>query len=155
MEDVCGHRCPAHPERTPCRLPLGHPTVAGHRDNAGHDVSHVWQDDGHNDSPARRMVRSITYEHDGDRYEVTVGTPRKVYRRRTGPRGGYIKNAGQQSWSTETGSAIARIEAGDPFYVWSEAPSLGWANPSLVGQREIRHIDYFNDAPAGATANES
>ena len=103
------------------------------------------------DLPARR-VRSITYEHGGDRYEAIVGSPRKVYRRRTGPRGGYIKNAGQQSWCTETGSVITSIEPGDPSYVWSEVPSGIWANPSFVGQHEIRHIEYFDDAAAEADA---
>ncbi len=38
-------------------------------------------------------------KHDGDKYEVTVGQPRKVYKRKTGPRGGYIKNANWQGWA--------------------------------------------------------
>jgi hypothetical protein len=101
---------------------------------------------------ARRQIRSITYEHEGDRYEVIVGSPRRVYRRRTGPRGGYIKNAGQKSWSTGTGSVVTGIEPGDPFCVWSEVPSGIWDNPSLVGQHEIRHIEYFDDAAAEADA---
>jgi hypothetical protein len=99
-------------------------------------------------APAAQQARAITYEHEGDRYEVTVGSPRTVYRRRTGPRGGYIKDAGQQSWGTGTGSVVTRIEIGDPTLVWSEEPSQGWANPSFVGLREIRHIEYF-DVSAG------
>ena len=47
--------------------------------------------------PAGRQARSMTYKHDGDKYEVTVGEPRKAYRRKTGPRGGYIKDADWQS----------------------------------------------------------
>jgi hypothetical protein len=93
-----------------------------------------------------RQVQAITYEHDGDRYEVAVGRPRKVYRRRTGPRGGYIKNAGHQSWGTETGTVVTRIEAGDPFCVWSEEPCGRWANPSFVGPHEIRSINYLDGA---------
>lgn len=98
-----------------------------------------------------RRVRAITYEHDGDKYEVTVGKPRKVYPRQTGPRGGYIKDADHRSWGNETGTTVSRIEdGGDLLYVWSEDPARGWANPSLVGRREIRSIAYFDDAPAGA-----
>jgi hypothetical protein len=43
-----------------------------------------------------RQAWTMTYRHDGDKYEVTVVEPRKVYRRRTGPRGGYINNADWQ-----------------------------------------------------------
>lgn len=52
------------------------------------------------ESPApasSRRVYSLTCEHDGDRYEITVGHPRKKYPRKTGPRGGYIKDAGHQA----------------------------------------------------------
>ena len=45
----------------------------------------------------QRRVYSLTYEREGDRYEVTVGEKRKRYARRTGPRGGYIKDAGQRA----------------------------------------------------------
>ena len=38
----------------------------------------------------------MTYKHDGDKYEVTVGEPRKVYQRETGPRGSYIEDADWQ-----------------------------------------------------------
>jgi hypothetical protein len=50
MEDTagtCGHRCPSHPDWTPCQLSPGHSTVLGHRESDGRDVSHVWQDHGH------------------------------------------------------------------------------------------------------------
>jgi hypothetical protein len=54
-------------------------------------------------------VRSIG----GDKYEVIVGESRQVYRRKTGPRGGYIKNADWQGWATPTGSTVtAIIDAG-------------------------------------------
>jgi hypothetical protein len=87
----------------------------------------------------------MTYEHDGDKYEVTVGEPRKHYPRKTGPRGGYIKNAGFRGWTSETGSVVTRIEVTDDvIHVWSEEPSRGWANPSLVGHREVKAIEYVS-----------
>jgi len=101
-----------------------------------------------------RRVRSIIYEHDGDKYEVTVGNPRKVYPSKTGPRGGYIKNTGHQSWGTPTGSPVTRIEAGDPFLVYSEEPSDGWANPSVVGGSEIKGIGYFDDTGPAELASD-
>ena len=36
--ETCGHRCPAHPDRTPCQRPPGHDPEYGHRDSAGTDV---------------------------------------------------------------------------------------------------------------------
>ena len=39
------------------------------------------------------QIRAITSAHEGSWYEVTVGSPRKVYKRKTFPRGGYIKDA--------------------------------------------------------------
>jgi hypothetical protein len=52
----------------------------------------------------RRAISSVTYEHDGSRFVVTVGLERQEYRRRTGPRGGYVKNAGHVGWAVSTGS---------------------------------------------------
>ena len=37
-----------------------------------------------------RQARTVTCKHNGDKYEVIIGEPRKVCRRKTGPRGGYI-----------------------------------------------------------------
>ena len=51
----------------------------------------------------------MTYKHDGDKYEVTVGEPRKVYQRETGPRGSYIEDA---DWWAR--SAITRCCASMP-----------------------------------------
>jgi len=93
-----------------------------------------------------RQARTMTYRHDGDKYEVTVGEPRKVYRRRTGPRGGYIKNADWQGWGTPTGSIVmAIIDAGRVIEVYSEEPSRGWANPSLVGHSEVMSIEWISE----------
>ena len=45
--ETCGHRCPAHPDWTPCRRPSGHDPEHGHKDSAGTGVQHVWQDHSH------------------------------------------------------------------------------------------------------------
>jgi hypothetical protein len=58
---ICGHRCPAHPDWTSCQLAPGHPDESGHRDSAGPDVQHVWQDHGHHDDdPAMSNVDDAT-----------------------------------------------------------------------------------------------
>jgi hypothetical protein len=103
--------------------------------------------------PDSRRVYSLTYEHEGDRYEVTIGQKRKRYARKTGPRGGYIKDAGQQGWATETGTVVSGIiDAGDPLHVWSYGPPFGgWANPSVVGRSEVRRIEYFEEPGGGTT----
>jgi hypothetical protein len=43
-DEICGNRCPAHPDWTPCQRPSGHDPERGHRDSAGTDAQHVWQD---------------------------------------------------------------------------------------------------------------
>jgi hypothetical protein len=45
--EICGSQCPAHPDWTPCQRPPEHDPEYGHRDSAGTDVQHVWQDHGH------------------------------------------------------------------------------------------------------------
>src|SRR6266567_4821031 len=95
-----------------------------------------------------RQARSMTYRHDGDKYEVTVGEPRKIYRRKTGPRGGYIKDADWQGWGTPTGSTVtAIVDAGRYIEVYSEEPSQGWANPSAVGHGEVMTIEWITEPP--------
>jgi hypothetical protein len=39
-------------------------------------------------------------------HEVIVGEPRKRYRRKTGPHGGYIKDADLNAWGEETGGIV-------------------------------------------------
>lgn len=98
-----------------------------------------------------RRVYKLTYEHNGSKYEVAVGEPRKQFRRRTGPRGGYIPNADFERLGRATGTEVSGIiDTGDLVYVWSYGPPFGgWVNPSLVGRAEIRSIEYFDDAGAG------
>ena len=95
----------------------------------------------------------MTYRHDGDKFEVTVGKPRKIYKRRKGPRGGYIKDADWQGWGTDIGSTVTAIEdAGNVIYVHSEEPSKGWANPSMVGHGEVVAIDWITEPHERGTA---
>jgi len=94
-----------------------------------------------------RLVHSVTYDHEGSKFVVTVGVERQEYRRKTGPRGGYIKNAGHVGWPVSTGSVVQLIvHTGSLVEVSSALPSRGWANPSLIGLGEITSIDYF-EAP--------
>ena len=104
--------------------------------------------------PDSRRVHKLTYEHDGDRYEVTVGKPRKRFRRRTGPRGGYIEDADFERFGRDTGTAVSGIiDTGDLIYVWSYGPPFGgWGNPTMVGPGEARSIEYFDNATAEADA---
>lgn len=94
----------------------------------------------------------IDYQHDGDgdHYEVRVGEPRHIYPRETGPRGGYRRNAGQRSWSSNTGTVVTAImRAPSVIYVWSFPPYENWANPSMVGLGELRNAVPFSEFPAG------
>lgn len=108
------------------------------------EIEKIWQeltDKGH------RPVHSVTYEHEGGKFVVTVGKERQEYPRETGPQGGYIKNAGHRGWATSTGSMVTLIvNIGTVLEVYSELPARGWANPSLIGLSEIQSIEYF-EAP--------
>ena len=97
---------------------------------------------------ASRRVHSVTYMHDGSRYEVSVGEPRRQYARKRGPRGGYIKNAELSTYGNQTGTVVSGIvDAGDVLHVWSYGPPFGgWANPSMVGRAEIHDISYFGES---------
>jgi len=91
-----------------------------------------------------RRIRSITYEHEDSRYVVTVGEQRLRYRRQTGPRGGYRKNADYRRDGSRIGTHVtAIIDAGGVILVYSCPPCGGWANPSLVGPNSLSDIEYF------------
>jgi hypothetical protein len=80
----------------------------------------------------------VFYLHGGDRYEVRVGEPRHVFRRETGPRGGYRPNAGHRRWSSNTGTPVTAImRTPDKILVWSAPPYGQWANPSIIGLGEV------------------
>jgi len=103
------------------------------------DTSHATADDN-----ARRLY-SLTYEHEDSLYKVKVGEPRVRFRRRTGPRGGYIKDAPYSTSGTPTGTDVtAIVRAGNVIHVYSWGPSYGgWANPSFVGPDSITQSTYF------------
>lgn len=87
----------------------------------------------------------ITYLHEGDRYEARVGEPRRIFRRETGPRGGYRSNAGHRALSSRTGTVVTAImRAPSVIYVWSMPPYGQWANPSVVGLGELANATPFS-----------
>lgn len=94
-----------------------------------------------------KRVFKMAYLHDGDKYEVEVGETRVAFARKTGPKGGYIKNAGHSKVGRRTGSMIsAIIDSGNVISVWSYGSGAdfgGWANPSFVGHNEVESIEYF------------
>jgi hypothetical protein len=88
----------------------------------------------------------MTYRHGGDKYEVAIGQRRHLFRRKTGPRGGYIKEADWQLWGIPTGSTVTAITDADQFIeVYSEAPSRSWANPSMVGHDEVMRFEWITE----------
>jgi hypothetical protein len=114
------------------------------------NVAKVWQELA---AAGHRAVHAVTYEHEGSKLTVTVGKERQEYRRKTGPRGGYIKNAGHVGWAVSTGSTVLLIvNTGTVLEAHSELPPRGWANPSLIGLSEITSIEYF-EPPADGEAS--
>jgi hypothetical protein len=107
--------------------------------------------------PGSRRVHKLTYEDSRGRYEVTVGAPRKQFRRQTGPRGGRIPNADFERLRHDTGTVVSGIiDTGDLLYIWSYGPPFGeWHNPSMVGRTGVRSIEYFDEAPAAADASSA
>lgn len=59
----------------------------------------------------RRRIYSMDYEHESSRFEVTVGKPRKEYRRRNGPRGASIENADYDRLGADRGTEVSGIVA--------------------------------------------
>lgn len=93
-----------------------------------------------------KPLYGINYVHEGNRYEVRVGEPRKVFPQKTGPRGGYRPNAGFRGWGSSSGSKVTAImRAPNVVYVWSIPPSRPWANPSMVGPGELEQALPFDD----------
>ena len=94
----------------------------------------------------------LVYEHDDVKFVAEVGKQRERFVRRTGRRGGYIRNADFVPHSQPTGSVVAAIldPPGEPvLQVCSYGPPFGgWANPSLVGRSEVKSIEYFDGSQA-------
>ena len=93
-----------------------------------------------------RAIFKMKYEHDRSRFEVEVGKPRKEFRHKTGPRGGYIKDADIERLGRDTGGTVVRIvDLGDVIEVYA-LPGLGWSVPSFVGRAELTEPpDYFEE----------
>lgn len=101
-----------------------------------------------------RGIRALTYEHGRSKYELAVGSARREFRRQTGPRGGYRKDADYERLARETGGMVLLIiDAGSMIEVYSE-PGGGWALPSLVGVNEVvpGSTEYFDEFAAGGSA---
>jgi hypothetical protein len=94
----------------------------------------------------KRAIQLMTYLHEGARFEVTVGAPRKEYRKETGPRGGYKKNAGISRIGHSSGNPVYLItESARAIDVYSFRPDK-WGHPSIVGENEVIRdtIEYFD-----------
>jgi hypothetical protein len=91
-----------------------------------------------------RAIRKLEYDHDSSRFVVEIGKSRQEYRRKTGPRGGYIKNAGYQGWANSTGNIVNMILKTPTVIEVYSVPGDGWAFPSLVGGSEITGVEYFD-----------
>jgi hypothetical protein len=93
-----------------------------------------------------RRLYSLTYTHDQDKIVVTVGKPPMVYKRQTGPRGGYIKNADFVRLGQSIGTTVCGIvDAGSLIYVYQIPSNRYWANPILVGQGSVMTLDPFEE----------
>jgi hypothetical protein len=90
--------------------------------------------------PGSRAARSLIYTHGGDLYKATIGRPRRRY----GPPPARSAVAGGQAEGQESGSKVIAIVVTDRMVeVWSQEPSHGWANPSLIPHDEVTNIQYL------------
>jgi hypothetical protein len=93
---------------------------------------------------ACRRVYSLTYRHEDQRIEVRVGEERKVFRRKTGWRGGYMAGTDfDRRYRREGAVVLAIVDAGDLIRVWSVAQDGRWPNPSIVSPGALERIQYF------------
>ena len=92
--------------------------------------------------PGSRPARSLIYTHGGDLYKATIGRPRRRY----GPPTAGAAVTGGQAEGQESGSRVIAIVVTDGMVeVWSQEPSHGWANPSLIPHREVSSIQYLGE----------
>jgi hypothetical protein len=97
--------------------------------------------------PGSRPARSLVYTQGGDLYKATIGRPRKRY----GPVPSSRSAAGgSRPGGQESGNTIIAIVVTDrQVEVWSQEPSQGWANPSLVPHDDVTSIQFLGEGPAG------
>ena len=91
--------------------------------------------------PGSRPARSLVYTHSGDIYKATIGRPRRRY----GPvPPARATVAGGRHRGQESGNRIIAIVVTDrQVEVWSQEPSHGWANPSLIPRDDVTNIQYL------------
>jgi len=91
--------------------------------------------------PGSRPARSLIYTHGGDLYKATIGRPRKRYGPPASTRSTVVRG---RTEGQESGSPVIAIVVTDRMVeVWSQEPSKGWANPSLVPHDEVTNIQYL------------
>jgi hypothetical protein len=90
--------------------------------------------------PGSRPARSLIYTYGGDLYKATIGRPRRRY----GPPPARSAVAGGRAEGQESGSKVIAIVVTDRIVeVWSQEPSYGWANPSLIPHDKVTNIQYL------------
>jgi hypothetical protein len=96
--------------------------------------------------PGSRPARSLIYTHGGDLYKATIGRPRRRY----GLPPARSAVVGGRAEGQESGSKVIAIVVTDRMVeVWSQEPSHGWANPSLIPHREVTNIQYLGEPSGG------
>lgn len=91
-----------------------------------------------------RRIYSVLYEHDGDKIFAKVGEPPKVFKKITGPGGGYRKDAGHQRLGQSIGQQVtAIIDTGNYLSVYMLPGDSYWANPITVGYESIETSEDF------------
>lgn len=101
-----------------------------------------------------RAMSRLIYLHEGNRFELKIGAPRKEFRRETGPRGGYRKNAQPSSYGREVGGKVLLIvNDGHLIYV-TAVPGGGWGLNSIVGVHEVLESEYFDEFIAPASGSD-
>lgn len=95
----------------------------------------------------QKAIRSFSHMHDGSRIEVKVGEQRREFRRKTGPRGGYIPHAELERIGRLTGTIVILIvEAAGRIDIFSEQDRYNvWSNPSYSSIEAVlpNTIEYF------------
>ena len=95
----------------------------------------------------QKAIRSFSHMHDGSRIDVKVGEPRREFKRKTGPRGGYIPHAELERIGKPTGTVITLIvEVAGRIDISSEPDRYGvWSNPSYSSIDAVlpNSIEYF------------
>lgn len=101
-----------------------------------------------------RAIREFKYQHEGSKFVVIVGSPRREYKRKTGKRGGHLKTLEWEAMSQLVGNPVQLIidtgyprdySTRYPIEVYS-IPGDVWNFPSYVADRgiDLNSIEYFD-----------